>query len=58
MCGVDHSLLWQPFTYPFKTPAKAEIEAIKNADHTYIRSDESQRSPCPFLNALSNHNYL
>ena len=38
--------------------SKRDIDAIKDADHTYIRGNESQRSPCPFLNALANHNYL
>ena len=58
MGGLDFSTLWRPFIAFFKTPSKRDIDAIKDADHTYIRGHESQRSPCPFLNALANHNYL
>jgi len=47
-----------PITHPFKSTPNAEIQAIKEADHAYIRGHESQRSPCPFLNALANQNYL
>lgn len=58
MGGIDFSALWRPLVSFVTAPPKAEIEAIKEADHTYLRGHESQRSPCPFLNSLSNHNYL
>lgn len=58
MGGLDLSSLWRPLMAFLKSPPKAEIEAVKEADHSCIRGHESQRSPCPFLNALSNHNYL
>ena len=47
-----------PLLSAFRSTPDAEIKALKEADHSYIRGHESQRSPCPFLNSLANHNYL
>lgn len=30
----------------------------QDADHTYIRGDIENRSPCPGLNSLANQGYL
>lgn len=58
MGGFSWVHFLSPITNLFKSKPNPEIKAIKDADHTYIRGHESQRSPCPFLNALANHNYL
>lgn len=58
MGGFSWSHLFSPILSVFKSKPNDEIEAIEEADHSYIRGHESQRSPCPFLNALANHNYL
>ncbi|EMC93181.1 hypothetical protein BAUCODRAFT_36847 [Baudoinia panamericana UAMH 10762] len=58
MGGFSWSHLFTPILSLFRPKPNAEIEALKEANHDYIRGDESQRSPCPFLNSLANHNYL
>lgn len=58
MGGINFLDLFRPIISFFKQPPKHEIEQLKEANHSYIRGDDSQRSPCPFLNALANHNYL
>ncbi|KAK4540457.1 hypothetical protein LTR36_009203 [Oleoguttula mirabilis] len=58
MGGFSWSHLVTPMLNFFCSKPTDEIEAIKEADYTYIRGHESQRSPCPFLNSLANHNYL
>jgi hypothetical protein len=58
MGGFHWQSLFTPLLSVFRSPPNPEIKALKEADHTYIRGHESQRSPCPFLNSLANHNYL
>jgi len=58
MGGIDFAGLFKPIIAFFKQPPKDEIQNLKEADHSYIRGHETQRSPCPFLNSLANHGYL
>jgi len=58
MGGFTWSNIFTPILHLFLPKPSAEIQAIQEADHTYIRGHESKRSPCPFLNSLANQNYL
>lgn len=58
MGGFSWSNFFCPVSHLFKSKPNNDIQEVKEADHTYIRGHESQRSPCPFLNSLANHNYL
>jgi len=58
MGGLTWLNILNPVTNLFKRKPNPEIQAIQEADHAYVRGHETQRSPCPFLNALANQNYL
>lgn len=50
------SIFQNLFTSGFQEAPPAK--SLEDEDHTYIRGDIGNRSPCPGLNALANQGFL